>query len=315
MEKDTLSRRELLTKASAVGLASALPLPALQAACTGSSRPFLRIAHMTDFHIQPEQHAVEGVEKAFLHAQEQKPDLILCGGDMIMDSFNSGRSRTRLQWQLWNKVVRQCVSVPIRYCLGNHDIWGWNKKGSETSGSEALWGKKWAQEMLELPQLYYSFYLLGWRIVVLDSVQPQGQSFVGMLDDAQFTWLEQDLKAVHPDQHVLLLSHMPIHSAAAIYTQDYDESYLIPGTTMHTDAKRLKDLFKQHKQVKVALSGHVHMVDRVDYLGVSYLCNGAVCGSWWNGPLQEFEPGYALIDLYPDGRFERRYVPWGWKRV
>ncbi|MGQ9650788.1 MAG: hypothetical protein ACUVXJ_11815 [Phycisphaerae bacterium] len=67
--------------------------------------------------------------------------------------------------------------------------------------------------------------------------------------------------------------------------------------------------------MKVCLSGHVHLIDRVDYLGVSYLCNGAVCGGWWEGPYQECDAGYALVDLYDDGSFEKRYVQFGWKPI
>jgi len=46
--------------------------------------------------------------------------------------------------------------------------------------------------------------------------------------------------------------------------------------------------------------------DRIEYNGVTYLCNGAVSGNWWRGAYQECEPGYALLDLYDDGTFEHR---------
>ena len=36
---------------------------------------------------------------------------------------------------------------------------------------------------------------------------------------------------------------------------------------------------------------------------MTYCCNGAVSGAWWGGNYQETKPGYAIIDLYPDGRF------------
>ena len=83
---------------------------------------------------------------------------------------------------------------------------------------------------------------------------------------------------------------------------------------MHTDWRELKALFGHHPHVKVAVSGHLHLVDRVDYAGVSYLCDGAVSGGWWKQDhAGEGQPGYALIDLYPDGRFDRQYVTYGWQ--
>ncbi len=51
----------------------------------------------------------------------------------------------------------------------------------------------------------------------------------------------------------------------------------------------------------------------LDYNGVTYLCNGAVCGGWWKGDYQETKPGFALVDLYDDGTFEHQYVHTGWE--
>ena len=44
---------------------------------------------------------------------------------------------------------------------------------------------------------------------------------------------------------------------------------------MVSDVKKLKDLFLRHPYVKLALSGHMHQVDRVNYQGVNYICGGA----------------------------------------
>lgn len=79
---------------------------------------------------------------------------------------------------------------------------------------------------------------------------------------------------------------------------------------MHLDHQRIKDLFFKHKNVKLCLSGHVHYLDAVQYLGVKYLCNGAVSGNWWreNFVLDEFPPVYSIIDLYADGTSELQTV-------
>jgi len=76
--------------------------------------------------------------------------------------------------------------------------------------------------------------------------------------------------------------------------------------------RRATYLFLKHSNVKVCVSGHIHLVDRVDYNGVSYLCNGAISGNWWKGNFQETPPGYSLIDLFDDGTWRREYVKYGW---
>jgi hypothetical protein len=59
----------------------------------------------------------------------------------------------------------------------------------------------------------------------------------------------------------------------------------------------------------------MHLIDRVDYNGVTYLCNGAVSANWWKGRHKDCDEGYAVIDLYEDGSFEHDYVTFGWKAV
>jgi Icc protein len=77
---------------------------------------------------------------------------------------------------------------------------------------------------------------------------------------------------------------------------------------LHVDNRRIKTLFEQHKNIKVCLSGHIHLQDEVDYVGIKYYCNGAVSGNWWSGAFQEFAPAYALFDFYNDGTVERQMI-------
>jgi hypothetical protein len=65
--------------------------------------------------------------------------------------------------------------------------------------------------------------------------------------------------------------------------------------------------------VKLCLSGHEHLWDRVQYNAVTYVCNGAVCGNWWKGAYHETSEGYGVVDLYADGTFEVEYVRYGWQ--
>src|SRR5262245_12626866 len=125
-----LSRREVIKLA---GLAAAVGMLGPGAAHLLAARPekkrVLRIAHLTDIHVQPEKHAGEGMAAAFAHANnlKDKPDLIITGGDHVFDSFAQDEPRTRLQWDLFARVMKDSNAMPILPCLGNHDCWGWNK--------------------------------------------------------------------------------------------------------------------------------------------------------------------------------------------
>jgi len=77
---------------------------------------------------------------------------------------------------------------------------------------------------------------------------------------------------------------------------------------LHVDARRIKNLFKAYPNIKVCLSGHIHLQDEVNYLGIKYLCNGAISGKWWKGSFQDFPPAYALLDFHNDGTIDREMI-------
>lgn len=307
------NRRRVLQNAGAVTLAAATGVLAMPDAEAAGRKRVLRLAHLTDIHVQPELRADEGLESCLRHVTERKdrPDLILNGGDCVMDSFGQDAARTKTQWDVWDHVWRDFHAVPAHHAIGNHDVWGWNKKSSGTTGEEPLYGKRQAMDRLGLGERYYFFDRAGWRFVVLDSTFPHGEGgYTARLDDTQFAWLTALLADTPAATHVLVLSHIPILCACALFDGENEKSgdWVIPGAWMHIDARRIKDLFFRHPNVRLALSGHIHLRDRLDYNGVTYLCNGAVCGNWWRGNYHETPPGYALVDLYDDGSFANEYV-------
>lgn len=297
---------------------TAMAIPGIVVAGAAGVEPrrrTLRIAHLTDIHLQPERDAPRWVEAVLreLTSLDDPPDLVLNGGDVIMDALAANEERTRVQWELVQRAFAG-FPLPLRHCIGNHDIWGWNQAKSGATGSERLYGKAWALEALGLAACYYTFDMAGWHFVVLDSSLRTGDGYTARLDEAQFDWLEADLAATPATTPVLVLSHIPILAACPFFDGDNEKTgnWVVPGTWMHIDARRLKDLFHRHPNVRICLSGHIHLLDRVEYNGVTYLCNGALSGSWWKGSYQETPPGYALIDLNGWGVESVVYRQYGW---
>jgi 3',5'-cyclic-AMP phosphodiesterase len=311
------SRRDLMKLAGVAAAGLCLPGSPAQARPTPAGRP-LRIAHLTDIHVQPELRANEGMSACLRHVNglKDRPDLIVTGGDQIMDAFDQGRERSQVLWDLWNSCLKSDNSIPARHVLGNHDIWGWNKKKSKCTGDEPGYGKAWACEQFARSTPYTSFDQQGWHIVLLDSVQPKGDGYVGRLDEEQFAWLEADLRAAG-SAPVAVFSHIPIF-AVCVYSdsakkKDDPDNWYVSGGLMHSDAHRIRKLFMKHPNVKLCVSGHIHQVDRVEYCGVTYICDGAVSGRWWKGRHAECDEGYGLFDLHPDGTFSHQYQTFGWK--
>jgi 3',5'-cyclic AMP phosphodiesterase CpdA len=335
IERPGISRRDLLRGASVAGVA-AVGVGALARPARAHDAParLLRIAHLTDMHVQPEKRAEEGFVKSLEHAASAKPDVIVTGGDLIMDAFNAGKARTSEQWDIYLRACAIVKDIPIRHCLGNHDIWGWGKAKSGTKGDEAGWGKKWAIDVLSLSGAYYSFTQGSCKVIVLDSVREHNDdAYAGGLDDAQFEWLKGELAATAKTTPVVVVSHIPImHASTALLDVivDKDGSRWGVGLTFR-DARRVTNLLARYPNVRAALSGHIHVLERIDYDNIAYINSGAVSGAWWNSqeraraersadtrdalttkPLRA-NPGYALVDVMGDASVKWQYVEYGWQ--
>ena len=280
--------------------------PSLVASSKGK-KPVLRVAHLTDVHMKNELEAPTKFAKCLHHVQQQNPkvDFILNGGDIVFDMNKANLSAINDQWNLLNGILKSECSLPIHYCLGNHDVW-W----SEDSKGQTDYGKKYSLEKLNLKKSYYSFTQKGWKFIILDSIQLDVDNtwFIGKLGDEQFAWLANELKNTDSSMPVLVLSHMPILTATLMIKDNIVNKWQMSRGDMHTDTAKIIDLFYQYPNVKICLSGHVHLRDKVQYNNVTYICNGAVSGAWWNGNNRQTAPGYGVLDLYADGSFEEKYV-------
>lgn len=308
-----INRRDLMRLLATGALSLGLP-GTPQAQSTALINPgrkrVMRFAHITDIHMQPERGAPEKFVKCLHHIQNQsdKPEFIVSGGDTIMDALAQEKPRVKEQWDLWHSIIRNECSLPIDYCIGNHDIWG-----LEQAKDQPDYGKKHATEMMQLDKPYRSFDRKGWHFIVLDSthVNESGKWYVAKLDEEQKAWLRDDLKNTPSNVPIMIISHIPIFAACVFNFGNNvkNERWDVPGSWMHIDAVELIKLFYEHKNVKACISGHMHLLDLVVYNEVQYFCNGAVSGSWWKDEMyHQTRAGYAMMNLYDDGHVEREYI-------
>ena len=313
----TPSRRRCLELGAAAAIAGPLSLLSSSAHATpegGPRRRSLRFAHLTDVHVQPERGATEGMRQCLHHVQSQSEpvDLVVTGGDSVMDVFVVDADRSKALHEIWRDVLEQDCSLPVRSCIGNHDIRPW---AASTEGG-LLAGKDWAMELFGLDKRYYSFDQAGWRFLVLDTVQPSGKDYTGGIDEEQLAWIESELAELNGAQPVVVVSHIPILTLTSLtYTEPkvLHGAQQLPGYLMTTNGVAVHRVFREHPNVKLCLSGHTHLRDRCDIDGIAYVCGGAVSGYWWGGPHQKVDEGYGLVDLYDDGSFDYAYTKYGWK--
>lgn len=304
-----MKRRNFIRGVSILSAVTTLS-PAAVAESSSKKKRSLKIAFITDIHIKPTEAAETGMRKALRHVNNLQPDFIINGGDSIMDAMAADKAKTQAQWDVWHKVMKEENKLPIYHCIGNHDAWGWQVK-DVTVKSDPLYDKNWAVKEHRMSNRYYSFTKDKWHFIVLDSAQEDNGGYIARIDEPQFAWLENELKNTSSEKFICIVSHIPIVSFCSAMFYEKNEpngDFKISRALLHVDTRRIKALFKQYKKIKICLSGHIHLQDEVEYLGIKYYCNGAVSGNWWGGAFQEFAPAYALFDFYNDGTVEREMI-------
>src|SRR5687768_5799110 len=122
IEKDshmTMNRREAIGVMGAAAFGAGITTPARSQTENGapkrSRQRVVRIAHLTDIHVQPERRANEGMIACLHHLQglAEPPDLIFTGGDSIMDCFEADEARTKLQWDLYRSILKDECSIRL----------------------------------------------------------------------------------------------------------------------------------------------------------------------------------------------------------
>jgi 3',5'-cyclic AMP phosphodiesterase CpdA len=311
--KPIITRRSMLQAASAAG-AGLLLGDKLQAQ-PAAEKP-LRFVHLTDMHVYEQRRSAEGFAAclAAVNALNPAPDFMITGGDHVMESLASTRKQVLDQWSIYKKVLAAGTKLRVYPAIGNHDIWGWESP-DRTVEKDMRFGKAMGLDQLELKRSYYSFDAGNWHFIILDSMIRKEPHYFASLDPAQLEWLKGDLAAKPKDRPTCVISHIPVLAVCVFFfgpNRLQADRWQVRDSLLHRDSAQLMALFRQHN-VKLLLSGHIHLYDQVLYNGLHFVCDGAVSAKWWLGPHHDTREGFGVFDLHPDGRFTHTYKTFDWK--
>ena len=271
-----------------------------------------RFLFATDIHVQPERAGVAGFKQcvAKMNSLSAKPEFLITGGDLIMDALDVGMDRVKLEWSLFDECMKG-LEMPVHHTIGNHDVVGWSAKSVVQPGDQD-YGKKIFSERYGEGKTYRSFDHGGWHFILLDSIgqNTTTRDYEGRIDDDQLSWLKSDLEKVGTKTPVIIVSHIPFFS---VWHQ------VIKGPSFHLDGKALvANVFEFRKlleayNVKLVLSGHGHVLEKIEIGRTRYIQGGAVCGMWWKGPVYGNPEGFGIIECRADGEFTFEYQSFDWK--
>jgi 3',5'-cyclic AMP phosphodiesterase CpdA len=267
----------------------------------------LRVVYYTDIHARVEWDTPEAMLQAAAAINRHQPDLVLCGGDMITDGFESGVATVAPRWEAYLAMHRAIRPAP-EVVLGNHDLVGVRPRDGSVPAVDV---RAEARARLGLERTYRAFTRGGYRFILLDSVQPIADNellYRGFIDEAQMDWLRAELAALDPLVPIVLVCHMPLLTGFFQATGGVEAA--VPANRGLVNNREVLEALAGHRLLLV-LQGHLHVNEMMRWRGITFITGGAVCGRWWRGDWHGTGPGYGVLDLRGD-RIAWQYHESGW---
>ncbi|MFO7965777.1 MAG: metallophosphoesterase [Desulfobacterales bacterium] len=254
-----------------------------------------RFVFMTDIHLQPERGADEAFEQAITTVNNLRPDFVVTGGDLVMDTLEQTFKRSVELFDLYAKRCEQ-FDMPVYNAIGNHDVFGLYEKGViDTDHPE--YGKKMFKKRVA-DRTYRSFDHEGWHFILLDSIGiTDDRRYIGRIDADQIRWIENDLKDIDKSTPIAIITHIPFVSITSQLRSGATAS--MPPHSGVVNSHQVLALFKGYN-LRLVLQGHLHIVEESIIGGIHFITGGAVSGKWWEGPFHGFPEGFLLIEVDDD---------------
>ena len=311
------SRRHFLRQLLGAGALAATGIePLLAQTATPAGASGFRFAFLTDLHlmVEPQFRAAAGIA-ACLDAVERlnpRPDFILVGGDLVDRARDLTIAEAERRMTLFQQIWRDHTALPAHWTFGNHDLVGTSNPSD--SPTDPAYGKGLFKERFHLRNLFYSFDHKGWHFVVLDDILAEpDHTYVGVLFADEIKFLQADLDA-HSAMPTIICTHIPIVSNLAMALNMMRPAGVHSNgmkSLVCTNGSALTDEFPGHN-IRAVLAGHLHHYERIDK-GIPFINSGAVCGSYWRGPMMDCPEGFGVVDVGANGAFAFNYQAYGWK--
>ena len=302
------SRRRFLQTLSASGALIASPALGQNAwTIQGSERGVLRLIFYSDVHARTEWETPTAIMMAASAINAQKADLVLGGGDLITDGFDSTSEEVALRWDAY-MAMHGAIEGEHHAAIGNHDLVGaLPKDGSPPAADPRLDYKR----RFGLTRTYRSFDALGYHVMLLDSVRVSGDKYKyhGWVSLEQREWIKEELSRIPPETPIVIVLHIPL--LTAFYSATKGTTFQAKPNRVVVNNTEVLALFAEHNLVLV-LQGHLHVSELLRWRSTTFITGGAISGKWWRGPYFGTEAGFNAITLRRN-RVEWEYLEYGWQ--
>jgi 3',5'-cyclic AMP phosphodiesterase CpdA len=267
----------------------------------------LRLIFYSDVHARAEWDTPTALMMAVRAINAQKPDLVIGGGDLITDGFQSSAASVAHRWDLYMDM-HNALQGEVHSVIGNHDlVAAIPADGTDPSADP----RSVFREQLKVERTYYAFDKQGYHIVLLDSIQVTDSKtkYQGLISPSQLEWLKEDLSRVPYDQPIIVALHIPL--LTTFYQATEGATSVPPPGRIVANNLDVLDAFKNHNLVLV-LQGQLHVSQYVQWKNTAFISGGAISGKWWRGSWHGTKEGFTLVTLR-DNDVEWEYLTYGWR--
>jgi 3',5'-cyclic AMP phosphodiesterase CpdA len=273
----------------------------------GAEKGTIRLVFYADVHARTEWQTPKALQMAAAAINAQSADLVIAGGDLITDGFQSPAAVAAPRWDAYMQM-HHSIKADLYPAIGNHDLVAAKPADGSPPAAEPR------VEFLArtgLQRTFYSFDAVGYHFIFLDSIQVTADDFHyhGMIGTEQIEWLKQDLATVSKTTPIIMTTHIPL--LTAFYAASRGATIAAPKNRVVVNNIDVLSLFKDHNLVLV-LQGHLHVKEMIRWQGAAYIVGGAVCGRWWRGSWFDTAEGINRITLTGD-RIAWEYIEYGWQ--
>jgi len=273
----------------------------------GSEKGSIRLVFYTDVHARTEWETPLAMARAAEAINVQKADLVIAGGDLITEGFQSSAARVAPRWDAYMKMHR-AIKGDVYPVMGNHDLVAAIPKDGTPAAKDP---RAIYRDKMGLDRTYYSFDAAGYHFVILDSIQITGDKYEyhGMIWPEELEWLKQDLSRVPRITPIVLATHIPL--LTAFYAATSGATFAAPKNRVVVNNLDVLKIIKNHNVILV-LQGHLHAKELIMWQDTTFIVGGAICGKWWRGPRHGTEEGFNVITL-TGNHVGWKYIDYGWE--
>ena len=273
----------------------------------GSDQGKLRLAFYTDVHARTEWDTPLAMARAADAINAQKADIVIAGGDLITDGFQSSAATVAPRWDAYMKMHHE-IKSDVYPAIGNHDFVAAipTDESPASDNPQAIY-----LDRMGLDRTYYSFDAVGYHFIILDSVQITWDEYQyqGIIRPRQLQWLREDLSVVPKKKPVVLVTHIPL--LTSFFNASEGATYAARPNRVVVNNRETLKIFDKHNLVLV-LQGHLHVAEMIRWQNTTFITGGAVSGKWWRGQWYGTEEGFYNITL-TGNQLESNYIDYGWE--